>query len=106
MQMAHGLACVSAAVGHNTVAVVQSFGPGDGGDHLKNVGHDTAVFRRDAVAVGNVDFGDHQNVGGSLGIDIPEGQNRVIFVNPGRGVSFYYRMFEVTVKWNLQSSLY
>jgi hypothetical protein len=42
-----------------------------------------AVLSGDAVKGGNVSLGDHQNVNGSLRIDVAEGQNGVILIYLG-----------------------
>ena len=85
VQVGHGLARVGAAVAHHPVAARQALRPGDGGDDLKNVGHQSAVFGGDAVAAGDMDLGDHQNVGGRLGRDVPEGEDGVVLVYLGGG---------------------
>ena len=85
VQMLHALAGIGAAVGDDPVAVFQTFCLGDLGDHPEDVGHHSAVFFGDAVAVGNVGLGDHQHVGGSLGGNVPEGVDQVVLVDLGRG---------------------
>ena len=85
MQMLYGLTGVGAAVAHYPVAVFQAFGPGNAGDDLKDVGDDGAVFRGDGRAVSNVCLGYHQNVGGRLGGNIPEGEDQIVLVYLGRG---------------------
>ena len=85
MQVRHGLTRVGAAVADHPVATRQPLRRRDSGDDLKNVGDDGAVFLRDAVAAGDVDLGDHQNVGRCLGVDVPEGEDRIILVDLGGG---------------------
>ena len=85
VQMMHGLTGIGAAVGNHTIAVFQIFSLGDLGNNFKNVGNDVAVFRCDAIHRGNVGLGNHQNVGRSLGRDIPKGQNQLILINLGGG---------------------
>ena len=85
MQMMYGLAGISAAVADHPVTAGQAFGSGNLGDHLENVGHHSAVFGGDAVNGRDVGLGDHQNVGGRLGRDIPESQDGLVLVDLGGG---------------------
>ena len=85
MQVVYGLAGVVTAVGDHPVAVFQALGPGNLGNDRENMGNHSAVFGADAVAVGNVCLGHHQNMGGSLGSDVPESQDGIVLVNLGRG---------------------
>jgi len=85
VEVVDGLAGVVAAVANNAVAVFQAFRLGDGGDHLKNVGHNGGIFRGDLGDAADVGLGDHQNVGGSLGGNVPEGQNLVVLIHLGGG---------------------
>ena len=85
VQVGHGLAGVGAAVADHTVAVYKALFFCDHGDHLKNMGNHTAVFGRNAGNRRNVGLGDHQNVGGSLGVNVPEGQNQFVLIDLGRG---------------------
>jgi hypothetical protein len=81
MQVMHRLAGVFAAVGHHPETIFQAFLPGNKSNHLKNMGHHGAVFRRDSGSGGNVGLGDHKNVGRCLGRDVPEGQNGIVLID-------------------------
>ena len=74
---------VVAAVADHAVTACQAFGSGDLGDHFENVGRHSGIFGGDAVAAVDVGLGHHQNVGGSLGSDVPEGVDGFILVNLG-----------------------
>ena len=71
--MLDALAAVFTAVGNDPVTVLETFGGSNLGDHLKDVGDHSGVFGSDAVAAVDMGLGHHQNVGGSLGSDVPEG---------------------------------
>ena len=65
-----------AAVGyHPEVGDAQLLG--DLGDHLKAVSHHSGVLRGDLPAGADVDLGDHQEVGGRLGVDVVKGVDGV-----------------------------
>ena len=90
MQMVDALAAVVAAVGDHAEAVIQTLGLGDLGDHFENVGHNSGILRSDGAAAVDVGLGNHQNVGGSLGSDVPEGVDGFILINlGGRDVACY-----------------
>ena len=83
VQMLDALAAVIAAVGDHTETVVQSLGLGNLGNHFENVGHHSGILGSDAGAAVDMGLGDHQNVGGSLRGDIPEGVDGFVLVNLG-----------------------
>ena len=83
MQMVNGLTGMCSAVGDHAVAAFQLFFRGDLGDHLKDPGDHSAVFGGHTVDGRNVNLGDHQDMGGCLGRDVPEGIHQFIFVNLG-----------------------
>ena len=85
VQVGYGLTGIGAAVAHHPVAVCQTFGLGNLGNHLKNVSHYRAVVSGNAVAAGNVGFGNHQNVGRRLGVDVPEGEDGFVLIDLGGG---------------------
>ena len=67
-----------AAVGyHPEVGDAQLLG--DLGDHLKAVSHHSGVLRGDLPAGADVDLGDHQEVGGRLGVDVVKGVDGVSY---------------------------
>ena len=81
MQMMDALAAIITTVRHHTVTVFQSLMLCQLGDHLENMTHDLAILAGHLVAGSNVRLGNDENVYGSLGIDIPEGQNGGVFVH-------------------------
>ena len=83
MQMLNGLTGVGAAVADHAITILQAFSLGDLGDHLKDVSNNSAVFSGDAVAIFNVGLGNHQHMGGSLGIDVPEGVDGFVLIDLG-----------------------
>ena len=85
VQVVHGLACVRTAVGDHPVAAVQAFCCGDLGNDLKNVSNRSAVFGGHIVHGGKMGLGNHQNMGRCLGIDVPEGIHKLVFIDLGRG---------------------
>ena len=85
MQVVDGLTGVVAAVGDDAVAVLQALGLCDLGSHGQTVTGQGGILLGDLAHAGNVGLGDHQNVGGRLGSDVPEGKDLVILVDLGRG---------------------
>ena len=85
MQVRHGLPGIGAAVAHHPVAASQALSLGDLGNHRENMGHHSAVFRRNGIAAIQVRLGNHQDVGGRLGVDIPKGKHQLVFIDLGGG---------------------
>ena len=85
VQVVDGLTGVVAAVGDDAVAVFQALGLCHLGSHHQTVGNDPGVLSADGAHAGDMRLGDHQDVGGSLGRDVPEGQAQVILVDLGGG---------------------
>ena len=81
--MLDALAAVIAAVGDHTEAIIQALGLGDLRDHFEDVGHNRGILRSDGAAAVDVGLGNHQDVGGSLGSDVPEGVDGFILINLG-----------------------
>jgi hypothetical protein len=75
------LASVLADIGDNSVAVFKSAHLGDLGNCLEYSFYATGGFIRDSVGRFNMTFGNDQNVYGSLGIDILEGVDLVVFID-------------------------
>ena len=97
MQMMHSLAGVGAAVGYHPVALGKALLGSHLGDNLENMSHHSTVFGCDFGYGADVDFGDHQNVGGCLGGDIPEGQNGLVFLVFGGGDDPGYNFAKQTI---------
>ena len=85
MQVMHGLTGILSAVTDHTIAVCQVFCGSDGGDDFKNVGNHGTVFSGDAINGRDMHLGNHQNVGGCLGVDIPECIYGFVLINLGGG---------------------
>ena len=85
MQMRYGLSRVGAAVADHTVTVIKTLCLGNLGNDFENVRDHSAVLSGDSVAAVHVGLGDHQNVGGSLGSDVPEGQHGFVLIHLGGG---------------------
>ena len=81
--MMYTLAAIRSAIGYHTVTIFQTLMLCQLGDHLKNMGNHGGIFSVDAIAVSDVGFGHHQNVGGRLGVDVPESVDGFVFVNLG-----------------------
>ena len=80
VQVENGLTGIRAAVGNYPVTTGEIFGSGDLGNDRKNVGDHSAVFLCDAIHGRNVSLGNHQNVGGCLGRNIPESQDLIVLI--------------------------
>ena len=87
MQVRDTLARLLADVGHHPVALqAQLFG--DLGDHGEDVGHHRRVVLADLRHRGDMHLGNHQKVGGRLGIDVIEGEADLILIDlVGRDLS-------------------
>ena len=83
VEMGHSLPGIRTAVGHYPVAPRQMLCRGDLRNDLKDMRHHLAVFGGYAVAAGDVDLGDHQNVGGGLRMNVPEGEDGFVLVDLG-----------------------
>ena len=75
VQVMDGLTGIVAAVGNHPVTVFQAFGGCDLRDHGENMGDHIGIFSGNLGNGGNMSLGDHQNVGGGLGGNVPEGQD-------------------------------
>ena len=75
VQVMHSLTGIGSAIGHHPVAVAETFLLSDHGNDLKNVGDHSAVIPVDLRHRANMVLGDHQNVGGRLGGDVPKCQD-------------------------------
>ena len=80
MQVVHRLARVRANVGHDAIAAPQAKLPGQIAADEEEVAGESQVLVFQVTDGLNFLFGDDQQVGGSLGIGIREGEAKVVFV--------------------------
>ena len=80
MQVRDTLARLLADVGHHPVALQPQF-LGDLRDHSKDVGHHRRVVLADLCHRGDMHLGNHQKMGGRLGIDVVEGEANLILID-------------------------
>lgn len=80
VEMEHGLTGLLSDVGDDTVALYPQFF-GNLGNDLKDVGHYRAVALVDSSGRGNVHLGNDKEMGGSLRIDVIEGQTQIILID-------------------------
>ena len=78
--MRHGLARLLPDVGHHPVALQAQF-LGHLGDDGEDVGHHGGILRGDLRHRCNVGLGNHQEMGGRLGVDVVEGIDRLILID-------------------------
>ena len=81
MQVLYRLTSVAATVGYNAVSSLKSRLLGDNGDHLEYMGHESAVFSRNAVCRLDMTLWNNENVNGSLGIYVVESQTLIVLVS-------------------------
>ena len=77
MEVVDGLAAVSAGVGYDPIAVGE-IAVAEGGGGFEQVAED---FGGGCGGVGEVLFGNEEQVRGSLGVDVGEGEAEVVFVD-------------------------
>ena len=80
MQVRYALTGLLPDVGHHPVTL-QTQLLGDLGDHGKDVGHHRRVVLADLCHRGDMHFGNHQKMGGRLGIDVIEGEADLILID-------------------------
>ena len=85
VQVMDTLTAVITAVGNHAETVYQAFASGNLGDYFKNVGNNSRVVGSDGAAAVDVSLGNHQNVSGCLGSDVPEGVDGLVFIDLGGG---------------------
>ena len=81
MQVLHALASVSSNVRDHAIALRQALLGGDLGNGAEDVSQNGSVLLRDRVHRRDVALGDHENVGGRLGVDVAKRQNRLALKN-------------------------
>ena len=80
MQVEHALPRLLADVGDHPVALQPQL-LGDLGNDGEDMSHHSGILRRDLGHRGDMGLGDHQKVGGRLGIDVVEGVAQLILVH-------------------------
>ena len=81
VQMGDGLAGIRSAVGNDTVSVSKAFLFGNDADGAKTFGQIPVRCAADTVERGEVFPGDDQHMNRGLGINIPEGINKIVFIH-------------------------
>ena len=80
VQVEHALPRLLSTVGdHPELGNAQVLG--DLGNHLKAVGHHGGIFRRNLPAGCNVGLGNHQEMGGCLGINVIKGIDQFVLID-------------------------
>ena len=103
MQVRHTLARLLADVGHHPVAL-QTQLLGDLGDDGEDVGHHGGVVLSDLGHRGDVHLGNHQKVGGGLGIDVVEGVADLVLIDLVGGDLSLRDLAEQTIAHKRKSS--
>ena len=80
MEVVDGLAAVVAGVDDQAVAVGEAVGAGEVCRYGGEMAEEGGVFFRDVGERGEVLFGDDEEVGGGLRVDVGEGEGVVVFV--------------------------
>ena len=80
MEVGHRLARLRPAVGHHP-EIGNALLPGHLGNDLKGVGHHGGVVRRNLPAGAEVGLGNHQEVGGRLGVDVLKGVDQLVLID-------------------------
>lgn len=80
MEVGNRLPCVFATVRHHSETINAQL-LGDLGDDCENMGNHCVVLLGDGSAGGNVNLGNHQEVGGCLGVDVVEGVAEGVLVH-------------------------
>ena len=85
VEVVDGLAAVGAGVDDEAVAVGEVLPAGDFAGCVEEVAEGGFVVLRGVGVGGQVVFGDDEDVGGGLGIDVREGEGLLVFVDAGGG---------------------
>ena len=101
MEMGNGLARIRTAVGDNAVAVRNARALCDCGNLFKDIRNDGGVFTVYFVNASNVRFGNNENVNGSLGRDIVESKNLIVFIRFFGGDIAVYDLAEKAVFYHI-----
>ena len=78
--MGHTLPGLLADVGDHPVALKTQL-LGHLGDDGKDVGHHSGIFGSDLSHGSNVSLGNHQKMGGRLGLDVVKGIDRIVLID-------------------------
>jgi hypothetical protein len=81
VQMEYGLSPIAAGVDDGAIAVGESELLGDRLHFNHQVPHEGMIGGGDFRQAGNGLFGDQEDMGGGLGVDVPEGKAQIIFIN-------------------------
>ena len=85
VEVVDGLAAVGAGVDDEAVAVGEVLGAGDFADGVEEMAEERFVILRRMGMRGEVVLGDDEDVGGSLRVEVREGESLLVFVDAGGG---------------------
>jgi hypothetical protein len=85
VEVVYGLAAVGAGVDDEAVAVGEVVLAGEVSGDVEEMAEGGFVVERGMGVAGDVVFGDDEEVGGGLGVDVCEGDGGVVFVEAGGG---------------------
>ena len=85
MEVVDCLAAIGAGVDDQTVAVGEVLLAGQFAGYVEEVAEGGGVVLRGVSVGGQVVFGDDEDMGGGLGIDVGEGEGLLVFVDSGGG---------------------